>query len=75
LGHGIIGDRVYGVPGGPMLLHASRLVVPRGSKAPIDVVAPLPEHWGEWSSLVSGDPGAGSTEVPSGADATGGDEA
>ena len=32
-GRGIIGDRVYGVPGGPMLLHASRLVVPREKKA------------------------------------------
>ena len=32
-GRGIVGDRVYGVPGGPMLLHASRLVVPRAGKA------------------------------------------
>lgn len=54
LGAGIVGDRVYGVPGGPMLLHASRLVVPRGGKSPIDVTAPLPEHWGEWASLVPG---------------------
>lgn len=53
LGCGIVGDRVYGVPGGPMLLHASRLVVPRGAKPPIDVTAPLPEHWGEWASLLS----------------------
>jgi tRNA pseudouridine32 synthase/23S rRNA pseudouridine746 synthase len=53
LGAGIVGDRVYGVPGGPMLLHASRLVVPRGGgKQPIDVTAPLPEHWGEWATLV-----------------------
>jgi tRNA pseudouridine32 synthase/23S rRNA pseudouridine746 synthase len=52
LGAGIMGDRVYGVPGGPMLLHASRLVVPRGKKASIDVTAPLPEHWGEWAELV-----------------------
>ena len=28
-GSGIVGDRVYGIPGGPMLLHASRLVIPR----------------------------------------------
>jgi tRNA pseudouridine32 synthase/23S rRNA pseudouridine746 synthase len=48
LGCGILGDRVYGVPGGPMLLHASRLVVPRGNRAAVDVTAPLPEHWGEW---------------------------
>jgi len=47
-GRGIIGDRVYGVPGGPMLLHASRLVVPRERKAAIDVAAPLPEYFGEW---------------------------
>ena len=48
LGWGIVGDRVYGVPGGPMLLHALRLVVPRESKPPIDVVAPLPADFGEW---------------------------
>jgi tRNA pseudouridine32 synthase / 23S rRNA pseudouridine746 synthase len=47
-GRGIVGDRVYGVPGGPMLLHASRLVVPRSGKSMIDVTAPLPEHFGEW---------------------------
>ena len=48
LGIGIVGDRVYGFPGGEMLLHASRLVVPRGSKPLIDVAAPLPERFGEW---------------------------
>jgi tRNA pseudouridine32 synthase/23S rRNA pseudouridine746 synthase len=47
-GRGIVGDRVYGVPGGPMLLHASRLVVPREGKPTIDVQAPLPEYFGEW---------------------------
>jgi tRNA pseudouridine32 synthase/23S rRNA pseudouridine746 synthase len=47
---GIVGDRVYGVPGGPMLLHASRLVVPREKKAPIDVSAPLPDYFGEWQN-------------------------
>jgi len=47
-GRGIIGDRVYGVPGGPMLLHASRLVVPRERKPAIDVSAPLPDYFGEW---------------------------
>jgi tRNA pseudouridine32 synthase / 23S rRNA pseudouridine746 synthase len=50
-GRGILGDRVYGVPGGPMLLHASRLVVPRPGKATIDVTAPLPEYFGEWRPL------------------------
>jgi tRNA pseudouridine32 synthase/23S rRNA pseudouridine746 synthase len=47
-GRGIVGDRVYGVPGGPMLLHASRLVVSREKKAAIDVSAPLPDYFGEW---------------------------
>jgi tRNA pseudouridine32 synthase/23S rRNA pseudouridine746 synthase len=47
-GRGIVGDRVYGVPGGPMLLHASRLVVPREKKPAIDVRAPLPDYFGEW---------------------------
>jgi tRNA pseudouridine32 synthase/23S rRNA pseudouridine746 synthase len=47
-GNGIVGDRVYGVPGGPMLLHASRLAVPREGKPAIDVTAPLPDYFGEW---------------------------
>ena len=47
-GRGIVGDRVYGMPGGPMLLHASRLVVPRERKPAIDVTAPLPDYFGEW---------------------------
>ncbi|MFL6773921.1 MAG: RluA family pseudouridine synthase [Sphingomicrobium sp.] len=47
-GSGIVGDRVYGIPGGPMLLHASRLVVPRNGKPAIDVTAPLPAYFGEW---------------------------
>ena len=50
-GRGIVGDRVYGVPGGPMLLHASRLAVPRAGKPAIDVAAPLPAYFGEWRSL------------------------
>jgi tRNA pseudouridine32 synthase/23S rRNA pseudouridine746 synthase len=49
LGAGIVGDRVYGVPGGPMMLHAVRLVVPRGKKPAIDVRAPLPDYFGEWA--------------------------
>jgi tRNA pseudouridine32 synthase/23S rRNA pseudouridine746 synthase len=47
-GKGIAGDRVYGVPGGPMLLHASRLVVPRERKETVDVSAPLPDYFGDW---------------------------
>jgi tRNA pseudouridine32 synthase / 23S rRNA pseudouridine746 synthase len=48
-GSGIVGDRVYGIPGGPMLLHASRLVVPRSRNPAIDVTAPLPDYFGEWA--------------------------
>lgn len=48
-GRGIVGDRVYGVPGGPMLLHASRLVVPRQARPAIDVAAPLPPHFADWA--------------------------
>ena len=47
-GRGIVGDRVYGIPGVPMLLHASRLVVPREGKPAIDVTAPLPDTFAEW---------------------------
>ncbi len=47
-GCGIVGDRVYGMPGGAMLLHATRLVVPRDGKAAIAVTAPLPPEFGEW---------------------------
>lgn len=48
-GGGIVGDRVYGIPGGPMLLHASRLVVPRAGKAIIDITAPLPDYFEGWA--------------------------
>ena len=47
-GSGIVGDRVYGIPGGAMLLHASRLVVPRAGKDAIDVTAPLPDSFAAW---------------------------
>jgi tRNA pseudouridine32 synthase/23S rRNA pseudouridine746 synthase len=33
-----------------MLLHASRLFVPREKKPAIDVSAPLPDYFGEWGS-------------------------
>ena len=49
-GRGIMGDWVYGVPGGPMLLHASRLIVPREKKPAIDVTASLPDYFGEWAN-------------------------
>jgi tRNA pseudouridine32 synthase / 23S rRNA pseudouridine746 synthase len=48
-GRGIVGDRVYGIPGGPMLLHASRLIVPRERKPSIDVTAPVPDYFLEWA--------------------------
>jgi tRNA pseudouridine32 synthase/23S rRNA pseudouridine746 synthase len=32
-----------------MLLHAVRLVVPRDAKPAIDVSAPLPDTFGDWS--------------------------
>lgn len=44
----IVGDPVYGRGGEPMLLHASRLVMPRPPKPAIDVTAPLPERFGDW---------------------------
>jgi len=50
-GCGIVGDRVYGLPGGPMLLHASRLLVPRDRREAIDVAAPLPGHFGDWADV------------------------
>lgn len=49
LGCAVVGDPVYGRRGGPMLLHASRLQVPRSPRPPIDVVAPLPDHWPDWA--------------------------
>ena len=49
LGLGIVGDRVYGFPGGEMMLHASHLKLPRTGKPDIDVAAPLPERFGDWN--------------------------
>ena len=48
LGAPIAGDPVYGSGGVPMLLHSWRLVVPRGSKPPIDVTAQVPDSFGLW---------------------------
>ena len=48
-GRGIIGDRVYGVPGGPMLLHAVAAGRAARRKATIDVTAPVPDYFGEWA--------------------------
>jgi tRNA pseudouridine32 synthase/23S rRNA pseudouridine746 synthase len=43
-----VGDPVYGAGEGPMLLHAWRLVVPRGDKPAIDVTATVPDSFGLW---------------------------
>ncbi len=51
-GRGILGDRMYGVPGGPMLLHAWRLLVPRERHDTIDVTAPLPDYFADWRDAI-----------------------
>lgn len=59
LGAAIAGDPVYSrpddaelggmvLPDSGMLLHSWRLVVPRPSKPPIDVTAPVPDRFGRW---------------------------
>lgn len=48
----IAGDPVYGASGGPLLLHALRMIVPRERKPAIDVTAPLPERFGDWRDAV-----------------------
>jgi tRNA pseudouridine32 synthase/23S rRNA pseudouridine746 synthase len=47
LGTPIVGDPVYGKGGGPMLLHALALRVPRDPRPAIDVRAPLPERFAQ----------------------------
>ena len=50
LGIPVVGDPVYGrADRGGMLLHAARLVVPRGAKPPIEADAPLPERFGAFA--------------------------
>ena len=36
-----------------MLLHSWRLIVPRGGKPPIDVVAPVPDSFGLWLDFIN----------------------
>ena len=59
LGAAIVGDPVYSrpddadlggmtLPESGMLLHSWRIVVPRDSKPPIDVTAPVPDRFGRW---------------------------
>lgn len=45
LGAAIAGDPVYGSGGGPMLLHAAFLSVPRTGKPPAEAAAPLPQRF------------------------------
>jgi len=47
LGAAVAGDPVYGRAGGPMLLHASTLTVPRPPKPDIVAEAPLPMAFAE----------------------------
>jgi hypothetical protein len=35
-----------------MLLHSRRIVVPRGNKPPIDVLAPVPDRFGLWLDFI-----------------------
>ena len=49
LGLPIVGDPTYGDGRLQMLLHASRIVVPRHNKPAIDVEAPLPERFGAFA--------------------------
>ena len=47
LGAAVVGDPVYGVADhAGMLLHAARLTLARGAKAPIEAVAPVPARFG-----------------------------
>ena len=50
LGMPIVGDPTYGNGRVAMLLHASRIVVPRHNKPAIDVEAPLPSRFGNWAN-------------------------
>ena len=54
LGAAIVGDPIYGAGAGPMLLHSWRLVVPRGTKPPIDVTATVPDSFGLWLDFLDG---------------------
>lgn len=49
LGMPIVGDPTYGNGRVAMLLHASRLRLPRHNKPAIDVESPLPDRFGRWN--------------------------
>lgn len=52
LGAPIVGDPIYGSGGGPMLLHAAMLGVPRDNKPAIRARAGLPPHFGAYRDMV-----------------------
>lgn len=52
LGTPIAGDPVYGRAGGPMMLHAASLTVPRDGKPSIAADAPLPPHFADWNEAM-----------------------
>lgn len=57
LGCAIVGDPVYSDslddPEQPMLLHAWKLKVPRANNPAIDVIAPIPDHFGLFLDFLS----------------------
>lgn len=55
LGAAIVGDPVYGRAGGPMLLHAAAILMPREGKDPVAATAPLPASFGAWREWVADD--------------------
>ncbi|MEY2925940.1 MAG: hypothetical protein RL367_417, partial [Pseudomonadota bacterium] len=59
MGIAILGDPVYGKGQGPMMLHASQLIVPREGKDPITANAALPSRF---IRLGFGQPGSGSID-------------
>ncbi|WP_375382582.1 RluA family pseudouridine synthase [uncultured Sphingomonas sp.] len=65
IGVPIAGDPIYGRRGGPMLLHAASLTVPRPGKEPVRAQAPLPERFGAFAEFLpaSDGPGAGAALV------------
>ncbi|MDT0574645.1 RluA family pseudouridine synthase [Croceicoccus sp. F390] len=65
IGHPIVGDGKYGGPDGfltgsisrKMHLHARRLVIEHPDGTPLDIVAPLPEHFSASMEQLGFDPG------------------
>lgn len=67
LGHGIVGDPVYGIgdapTGEPLLLHARALTVSRAGKPPVAAIAPMPDRFAsggfaDAETIVAGDEAA-----------------